>query len=67
MIKLYRSIPENFQCASRKTIPARLLFTHESGDFGAISVTDEAACATLISTLESRISDRYINAMNTLF
>ena len=68
MIKLYRSIPENFQCANRKTIPARLLLTHHwPGDFGAISVTDEAACATLISTLESRKSDRYINAMTTSF
>ena len=34
-----------------------LLFTHENGDFGAISVT-ERCCAAPISKVESHISDR---------
>ena len=42
---------------ARKPYRIRLLFTHENGDFGAISVT-ERSCAAPISKLMSPISDR---------
>ena len=42
---------------ARKLYQIWLLFTHENGDFGAISAT-ERACAEPISRVESRILDR---------
>ena len=53
MLTLYR-IPF---APARKPDRIWLLFTHENGEFGAISAT-ERACAEPISEVESRISDR---------
>ena len=42
---------------ARRPYQIGLLFTHKSGDFGVISVT-ERSCAARISKVESHISDR---------
>ena len=42
---------------ARKAYQIRLLFTHKSGDFGAISVTVRSYAAPF-SKVESHISDR---------
>ena len=43
---------------ARKPYRIRLLFTHENGDFGAISVT-ERICSAPISIVERHISERF--------
>ena len=46
-------------CVGAKTIPAiGLLFTHKTGDFDLISVT-ERSCAAPVSKVERYISDRF--------
>ena len=46
---------------ARRTIPDRigLLFRHENGDFGAISVTKRSCGPAPISKVERQISDRF--------
>ena len=64
------NIPDSF-CAGTKTIPDRashwLLFTHNNGDFGAISVTEGSWWASPISKLESHKSNRCSHYIRQLF
>ena len=58
-------MPDSF-CTGTKTIPEGVLFTHEKGNFGAISVTGQG-CAAQISKVESNISDISFHTVHDAF
>ena len=56
-----QTITDSF-CAGAETIPDRVLFTHNNGCGGAISVT-ERSCTASISNVGRHIPDRFCSRL----